>query len=149
MELVEETAAYLDGQGREDSRGLPRGAVVAYASESMRLTTRLMQVASWLLLQRAVAEGEMSPGQAQAERNRVRLPSGDTTTSVDDFEALPARLRELIGFAARFQARIIHLEQLITDGEAAKPRACDANPVAVQHSLLARAFGGLDRVGAD
>ena len=33
---------------------------LSYASESMRLTTRLMQLASWLLLQRAVAEGELS-----------------------------------------------------------------------------------------
>ena len=49
MELVEETAAYLDGAGREESRHLSRQASLAYASESMRLTTRLMQIASWLL----------------------------------------------------------------------------------------------------
>jgi regulator of CtrA degradation len=148
MELVEDTAAYLDGKGREESRGLSRGAVVAYATESMRLTTRLMQIASWLLLQRAVAEDEMSPGQAQAERNRVRLAAGETTTSVEDFEALPARLRELVGLAARFQARIMHLEQLIAEGETAKPRASGANPVAAQHSLLARAFGSRESLGA-
>ena len=60
MLLVEETAEYLDGQGRKDARGLSRHAAIAYASESMRLTTRLMQIASWLLLRRAVNEGEMS-----------------------------------------------------------------------------------------
>jgi regulator of CtrA degradation len=140
MELVEETAAYLDGPGREDSRALPRGAVVAYASESMRLTTRLMQIASWLLLQRAVAEGEMSPHQASVEKQRVRLASQDTATALSDFEALPSRLKELIGLAARFQARIIHLEHLISEGEA-RPRVSGANPVAAQQSLLARAFG--------
>ena len=57
MLLVEETAAYLDGGGREESRLLPRDVALAYATESMRLTTRLMQIASWLLVQRAVAEG--------------------------------------------------------------------------------------------
>ena len=41
----------------------------------MRLTTRLMQIASWLLLQRAVAEGEITADQAQAEKNRIRLGS--------------------------------------------------------------------------
>ena len=41
MSLVEETAAYLDGPGRNDSRSLDRGPALAYATESMRLTTRL------------------------------------------------------------------------------------------------------------
>jgi len=50
MDLVEETAAYLDGAGRQDSKLLSRSAALAYAAESMRLTTRLMQVASWLLV---------------------------------------------------------------------------------------------------
>src|SRR3954467_12183350 len=62
MSLVEETAAYLDGPGREESRKLNRQTSLSYASESMRLTTRLMQIASWLLVQRAVAEGEITTG---------------------------------------------------------------------------------------
>src|SRR5882762_2194224 len=71
MELVEETAAYLDGGGRQDSKLLSRAAALAYASESMRLTTRLMQVASWLLVQRAVREGDMAPGAACEDRYRL------------------------------------------------------------------------------
>ena len=43
MGLVEETANYLDGPGRDDARKLDRHGSIAYASESMRLTTRLMQ----------------------------------------------------------------------------------------------------------
>src|SRR6201985_1501668 len=64
MALVEETAAYLDGAGRQDSKLLSRSAALAYAGESMRLTTRLMQVASWLLVQRAVRAGDMPGGAA-------------------------------------------------------------------------------------
>ena len=59
MALVEETARYLDGQGREEARVLPRKAAMLYAGESMRVTTRLMQAASWLLVQRAVRDGDM------------------------------------------------------------------------------------------
>src|SRR3569833_950657 len=59
MELVEETASYLDGEGRRDSKLLSRAGALASAGESMRLTTRLMQVASWLLVLRAVREGDM------------------------------------------------------------------------------------------
>ena len=54
MELVEATAAYLDGPGRQESRRLSRSGAIAYAAESMRLITRFMHVASWLLVQRAV-----------------------------------------------------------------------------------------------
>jgi len=75
MALVEETATYLDGPGRAESKKLERGAALAYATESMRLTTRLMQLASWLLLHRAVKEGEMSLAQANKEKAKVKLSS--------------------------------------------------------------------------
>ena len=71
MGLVEETASYLDGSGRAASKVLPRMASVLYAAESMRLTTRLMQMASWLLLQRAVNNGEMSRDQVISEKSKV------------------------------------------------------------------------------
>src|SRR6185437_4971097 len=77
MDLVEETAAYLDGDGRTDSKKLDRSASLAYATESMRLTTRLMQLASWLLLHRAVKEGEMSLAQANREKVKVKLTAAD------------------------------------------------------------------------
>ena len=57
MSLVEDTAAYLDGPGREESRSLPRAAALAYATESMRLTTRLMQVASSMACHGSVRAG--------------------------------------------------------------------------------------------
>jgi regulator of CtrA degradation len=77
MALVEETATYLDGPGRQQSKKLERTAALAYATESMRLTTRLMQLASWLLLHRAVKEGEMSLAQASKEKAKVKLSTTD------------------------------------------------------------------------
>src|SRR5213076_809389 len=77
MALVEETASYLDGAGRQESKKLERSAALVYATESMRLTTRLMQLASWLLLHRAVKEGEMSLSQAQKEKTKVKLTGGE------------------------------------------------------------------------
>jgi regulator of CtrA degradation len=111
MALVEEAAGYLDGAGREDSRGLRRAAALAYATESMRLTTRLMQLASWLLLQRAVNEGEMTPAQAASEKHKVRLARQEVACGDDLFEELPERLRDLTAKSLRLQARIIHLDQ--------------------------------------
>jgi regulator of CtrA degradation len=139
MELIEETAAYLDGPGRSDSRQMPREASLVYASESMRLTTRLMQVASWLLLQRAVAEGEITADQANLEKNRVRLTVPETPTTIAEFEGLPSRLKDLIGLAARLHARILHLEKLMSEPPAV-PQEMAPNPVSAQLGLLEKAF---------
>src|ERR1700738_5580894 len=96
MALVEETAAYRDGPGRQESKRLPRAGALAYATESMRLTTRLMQLASWLLLHRAVKEGEMSLAQANKEKTKVKLAAGEAG-SEDSMKLLPEHLRGLIG----------------------------------------------------
>jgi regulator of CtrA degradation len=138
MGLVEETAAYLDGPGREESRKLDRQGSLAYASESMRLTTRLMQIASWLLVQRAVAEGEITAGQALQEKNRVRLTAPDPAKARADVDGLPERLRELIALTGRLHARILHLDQLITD-DRPTPVTRDS-PVALQQWLIRSAF---------
>src|SRR3954454_22894610 len=71
MALVEETARYLDGEGRTEARDLPRKTAMLYAGESMRVTTRLMQAASWLLVQRPVHEGDMDASAARSDRYRL------------------------------------------------------------------------------
>ena len=58
------------GRNPRSSNAAP---ALVYATESMRLTTRLMQLASWLLLHRAVKEGEMTLAQASKEKAKVRL----------------------------------------------------------------------------
>jgi regulator of CtrA degradation len=113
MGLVEEAASYLDGDGREEAKALPRAESLAYAAESMRLTTRLMQIASWLLLRRAVNQGEMSRSQAASDRHRVRLTAQELASHPEVFARLPKKLRELSTQSLRLQARIIHLDQLI------------------------------------
>ena len=91
-------------------------------------------------MQRAVAEGEITQDQARAEKNRVRLGAQSSSTSLAEFDALPARLKTLIGLSARLHARILHLDHLLTDA-APQPIAPD-NPVATQQWLIERAFSG-------
>lgn len=139
MTLVEETASYLDGPGRDEARNLGRHASLTYASESMRLTTRLMQIASWLLVQRAVAEGEISCGQALQEKHRVRLAVQESASPIFAFDMLPERLKELVGASVRLHARVLHLDILISDD---KPvRATRESPVAAQQLLIRSVFG--------
>src|SRR6201985_3005642 len=77
MDLVEETAAYLDGVGRTEAKALDRAVGLTYATESMRLTTRLMQLASWLLLHSAAKEREITLTQANREKTKVKLSAAD------------------------------------------------------------------------
>ena len=138
MGLVEETANYLDGPGRQDARLLDRTGAIAYATESMRLTTRLMQVASWLLLQRAVAEGELTNAQATQEKHKVNLRAENQSLAAETVEELPEGLRDLMARSLRLQARIVHLDQLLTGS--APPPPADSSPVAAQVELLRSAF---------
>ena len=137
MGLVERTAAYLDGPGRTDSAALPREVALTYATESMRLTTRLMQIASWLLVQRAVAEGELTQEQALVENGKVR--SGEMAAAVaDEIERLPEGLRELMEHSHRMQQRIRHLEGQMSEAMEAD-RA--VNPVRNQLASLQARLG--------
>src|SRR6516164_9977671 len=136
MALVEETAAYLDGPGRKESKLLERNAALAYATESMRLTTRLMQLASWLLLHRAVNEGEMSLAQASQEKSKVKLQvseAGDEET----LRLLPESLRDLIERSIKLQNRVRRMDATIHAGVGGAPAA---NPLEHQIGLLKAAF---------
>jgi regulator of CtrA degradation len=137
MALVEETATYLDGPGRQESKKLDRSAALIYATESMRLTTRLMQLASWLLLHRAVKEGEMTLVQASKEKAKVRLAScepGDAKS----IALLPLKLRELIARSVKLQGEVRRLDSTMY---AAPPlQVAVGNPVERQLGLLRAAF---------
>ena len=139
MALVEETATYLDGPGRQQSKKLERSAALAYATESMRLTTRLMQLASWLLLHRAVKEGEMSLAQAGKEKSKVKLAATDNHDP-NSIELLPTALRDLIARAQSLYAKVRRLDATIYNQGAAE-RPATANPVERQLGLLKAAFG--------
>ncbi|PTS83003.1 MULTISPECIES: protease adaptor protein RcdA [unclassified Caulobacter] len=136
MQLVEETAGYLDGAGRHDSKILSRNAALAYATESMRLTTRLMQVASWLLVQRAVKEGEMAAEAACAESYRLAEEGAVATAAVEE---LPYGLVNLLQRSERLYERVRHLDKRMYV-EAAVEDA--PRPVQAQFDRLAAAFGG-------
>src|SRR6185295_5938708 len=113
MELVEECARYLDGRGRTESRSLPRKAALVYAGESMRVTTRLMQAASWLLIQRAVQEGDMSPEDAASDRYRLGAREICMGKREEGVDALPGKLIELLERSESLYRRIVRLDDVL------------------------------------
>ncbi|MFP3943371.1 MAG: DUF1465 family protein [Alphaproteobacteria bacterium] len=138
MDLVERTAAYLDGPGREASRTMKRELALTYAGESMRLTTRLMQVASWLLLQKAVREYEISPHQAGDEKYRLGAQDICRGRPLDLTHRLPGELIDLLLASESIYERVDRLDRALFMGEPirnAGASLCD------QRARLQAAFG--------
>ena len=145
MNLVEESATYLDGLGREHAKSLSRTSAMLYGSESMRLTTRLMQLASWLLLQRAANEGEMTRSQLLEEKSKIKL--GDTTHRTDhpSWKELPEEFTELVSRSLTIQNRVMTLDrELYGDRKETEPDNTK-NPVEQQIDLLSTALGAIKR----
>ncbi len=137
MALVEETTRYLDGRGREESQALSRKAALLYAGESLRVTTRLMQAASWLLIQRAVHEGDMCAEDAARERYRVGSKELCYGEAADGIESLPDKLKDLLERSGALYRRIARLDAILFAS------AAEARSDARAHlSELKRAFGG-------
>ncbi len=137
MALVEETANYLDGEGRRESRALKPIVSLAYATESMRLTTRLTQLATWLLARRAELNGEDVPSGLR-DNNALLLPIIRAGGS-RGYEQLPERLKGLIEASYKLHEKIYRIEA----AQSAKPAASAAlraNPVANQVAMIAAAF---------
>jgi regulator of CtrA degradation len=135
MALVEETARYLDGKGREEARALPRKVSMLYAGESMRVTTRLMQAASWLLVQRAVRDGDMERSDAMNERYRLGSREICLGTCAEDVAPLPEQLKDLLERSDHLYRRLARLDDVLF-GEAEAPLGARG-----QFDALARAFG--------
>jgi regulator of CtrA degradation len=135
MSLVEVTAKYLDGPGREESRDLPRKIAMLYAGESMRVTTRLMQAASWLLVQRAVHDGDMDAKDAAGDRYRLGSKEICLGGGSDGIEQLPVMLQNLLDRSDNLYRRIARLDDVLFRGGAA--------PAGVQAHFekLEQAFG--------
>ena len=144
MSLVEHAAGYLDGPGRAEARKLSRMAATLYAAESMRLTTRLMQIASWLLLQRAANSGEMTRDQVATEKTKVRLDTASAPDNTEGWDELPDAFLSLIRQSLSLQNLVRRMDEEIYGAEASgrdRPQGRRSNPVSDQISLLNTAFG--------
>ncbi len=137
MALVEDTANYLDGDGRDASKSLSRSAALSYAGASMRLTTQLMQIASWLLVLRAVRESDMSV--AEASEDKYRLGSRERASADLLSGELPNKLLALIDGAGQLYDRISRLDADLFRNSKSPTTGRDA---AAQQRALLDAFGG-------
>ena len=138
MALVEATANYLDGPGRRESKCLTPYISLSYATESMRLTTRLTQLATWLLARRAVMNGEPMPPAGSAN-DPLLLPPITRMAGSKGYDDLPARLKELVDAGYRLHEKIYRFDA--AERGIATPIQRRPNPVAAQVAQIQAAFG--------
>ena len=135
MSLVEQTAAYLDGPGRDMSRELPREASLTYASWSMELTTRLMQAASWLVMQKAVRDGDMRREDALKPKYRMSREEPALDPSAQRGLGLPDHFLDLVERSEGLFERICRLDEALY----VKPQTGALSPVVNQWEKLQEA----------
>src|ERR1700675_1234212 len=125
MDLVEETAAYLDGVGRTEAKALERSVTLPYATKSMRRPHR------------GVKEGERTLTQANREKTKVK-PSAADPGPDDMIEKLPQQLQDLIARSMTLQTKVRRLDTTIH--MPATDRAAIRNPLVPQLNRLKAAF---------
>eukprot|EP01037_Dinobryon_pediforme_P002406 gene2406-2441_t len=138
MALVERAALYLERDGRSEAKNMAQPMSLAYTAESMRLTTRLMHVASWLLYQRAVNEGEMTLDAVLQEKSKFRFDMQELCSTGAMFGQLPHEFQEICLYSLRLQQRIQHLDLLLSTDTHVNPVV--ERPVNDLHRHLLKAF---------
>lgn len=146
MDLVERTAAYLDGPGRQEAKQLKSNVALTYATESMRLTARLLDMASWLLIRRSLRDGEITEEEARRKRARLKLRTSGRPSHIANFRHLPERLQQLINESFILSDRILRIDRSIEQADIGDrtSRPC-SNPVAAQIAELQAAFNAAIR----
>jgi len=114
MVLADEARSYFDRQGREERDSLDPILRVGFSCESLKVTTRLMHIIAWLLTQRAVEAGELTPLQSRRPARRLgEAPESDEAV----LARLPESARALIASSRDLYARVQRLDEADPDGD--------------------------------
>lgn len=109
MVLADEARSYFDEQAAREREALPPLARVAFACESLRVTTRLMHVIAWLLTQKAVGSGEISAAEARTPERRLgEGPPADHRMA----SLFPQAARDLITASQELYDRVRRLDRI-------------------------------------
>lgn len=108
MLLADEARHYFDDGGRLERESLTPMERVGFSCESLKITTRLMHVIAWLLTQRAVIAGELSPLQALEPGRRLGEAPATDPAMID---ALPEHARSMIRTSVDLHRRVARLDE--------------------------------------
>ena len=111
--LVVEARNYFATAAAVDASGLTMAQQLRYCRESLRLTSRLMQIMGWLLVQRAVENRELTAENASSNeirmlRDRVYLDEEVVATG-----GLPPAIADLTARSRRLFVRSVRLDGML------------------------------------
>ncbi|MEN2494170.1 MAG: hypothetical protein TECD_00061 [Hyphomicrobiaceae bacterium hypho_1] len=110
MSLTDRASRYLDGEGRKEAKLLKSPLNVIYATESMRLTTRLLNLSSWLLLLNSLKRNEISIQDAIRKRNNIKIKPFGNISHIRYLDDLPKGLQKLIRESYTLNNQIYHID---------------------------------------
>ncbi|TZG28670.1 DUF1465 family protein [Sphingomonas montanisoli] len=129
MLLADEVRAYFERASAEREALLPLDRVV-FSCESLKVTTRLMHILSWLLSQRAAEMGQVDTIEARLTKRIGEAADSDPAT----LHALPDEAIALIEASRDLYARVARLDA------AEEPAEPAPSPALHLLSRLERAF---------
>ncbi|WP_432430998.1 DUF1465 family protein [Sphingomonas olei] len=107
MVLADDARSYFDDGGRGDREALDPITRVTFSCESLKVTTRLMHVIAWLLTQRAVLSGELSPSAALDPARRLIGPAEESAMAAT---SLPEKAQRLVDTSIDLYRRVARLD---------------------------------------
>lgn len=110
--LLVEARDYLADRREVPELLAPQIQLIA-SCETMRLTSRLVQVMAWLLVQKAVHAGEIEPEDADAPQRRLGGREICAEPGPWDTSALPRRLRALLDRSHALYNRVARLDEMV------------------------------------
>ena len=112
FEMIVEARNYMRHMLPRERRNGDNGDVgLRFSCEALRVTSRLTQVMAWLMMQRAVLDGEMTQEEALCERNR--LSGQDVCLGGEDHPPLmPPGLCSLLQRSQKLYERVSRLERM-------------------------------------
>lgn len=113
LALTREARDYVQHQERRDRAALPPDQQLVASCESLRLTARLTQVVSWLLVQKAVQAGEIDRARAASPELRLAGQEVCRPTEPAGTIAMPDRLAELLARSHALYQRVERLDALL------------------------------------
>lgn len=130
IELTQVVATYLERESEiRKGQEMASDVKIIYACESMRITTCLMQVVSWLLVQKGVASGEMTKEEASVEKFRLGAREVCLAETDVSHEQVADDFKKYLNLAQQLYHRIARMDEMLYGAHA------DENPV---HKLFER-----------
>ncbi len=123
MELTQAVASYLEVENAQlKDSDLTVGKEIYYASESMRVSTCLMQVMSWFLVQKGVAAGEITKEQAQSLKFRLGAMDICLAEVDSNKKHLPEKFVEFLKKSQDLYRQVARMDKMVYgDNEVTNP----------------------------